>query len=135
MIIFALTAAVLPPFNVTASHQWSMPATVSLWGAAASGNVPGLQVYVGKQVECFTPKVVDVASGPNIAAFTLGTAGAAWTGGLVVPHLSLLHKSWAGALVMPGAFGLTQWSGVLDRCSGLPHAAMRLLSGLDVALN
>lgn len=117
-IIFALLAAVLLLFQFTASHQWSVLATVLLWGAVAFGNVPGLQVYVVKQAERFTPQAVDVASGLNIAAFNLGIAGAAWAGGLIVTHLGLMHTPWIGAMVVLGALGLTQWSGVLDRRSG-----------------
>lgn len=118
-IIFALLAAVLLLLNFTASHQWAALVTVLLWGAVAFGNVPGLQVYVVKQAERFTPQAVDVASGLNIAAFNLGIAGAAWAGGLIVTHLGLMHTPWIGALVVLGALGLTQWSGVLDRRSGL----------------
>ncbi|MFP3354001.1 DUF1499 domain-containing protein, partial [Pseudoalteromonas sp. SIMBA_153] len=38
------------------------------------GNVPGLQIYVVKQAEKYTPNAVDVASGLNIAAFNIGIA-------------------------------------------------------------
>jgi predicted MFS family arabinose efflux permease len=92
---------------------------VLLWGAVAFGNVPGLQVYVVKQAERFTPQAVDVASGLNIAAFNLGIAGAAWAGGLIVTHLGLMHTPWIGALVVLVSLGLTSWSGVLDRRSGI----------------
>ncbi|MGJ7583054.1 MFS transporter, partial [Variovorax sp. RHLX14] len=77
-IIFALLAAVLLVFNFAAPHKWLALLAVLMWGAVAFGNVPGLQVYVVKQAERFTPQAVDVASGLNIAAFNLGIAGAAW---------------------------------------------------------
>jgi DHA1 family inner membrane transport protein len=91
-----------------------------MWGAVAFGNVPGLQVYVVKQAERFTPQAVDVASGLNIAAFNLGIAGAAWAGGLIVKHLGLLNTPWIGALVVLMSLGLTHLSGELDRRSGIP---------------
>lgn len=94
--------------------------TVLLWGAVAFGNVPGLQVYVVKQAERFTPQAVDVASGLNIAAFNLGIAGAAWAGGLIVTHLGLMHTPWIGAVVVLGSLALTHYSGVLDRRAGIP---------------
>ena len=122
-IIFALLAAVLLLFNFTAPHQWLALVTVLLWGAVAFGNVPGLQVYVVKQAERYAPRAVDVASGLNIAAFNLGIAGAAWTGGLIVTHLGLMHTPWIGALVVLVSLALTQWSGVLDRRSGIPVRA------------
>ncbi|MCT8176722.1 MFS transporter [Variovorax sp. CY25R-8] len=122
-IIFALLAAVLLLFNFAAPHKWFAVVAVLLWGAVAFGNVPGLQVYVVKQAERFTPQAVDVASGLNIAAFNLGIAGAAWAGGLIVTHLGLMHTPWIGALVVLVSLALTQWSGVLDRRGGIPVRA------------
>ncbi|MDR6155048.1 DHA1 family inner membrane transport protein [Acidovorax delafieldii] len=122
-IIFALLAAVLLVLQFTAPHPWLAVGTVLLWGAVAFGNVPGLQVYVVKQAERFTPQAVDVASGLNIAAFNLGIAGAAWAGGLIVTHLGLQHTPWIGALVVLVSLALTHWSGVLDRRSGIPVRA------------
>lgn len=122
-IIFALLAAVLLLLQFTAPHPWLAVGTVLLWGAVAFGNVPGLQVYVVKQAERFTPQAVDVASGLNIAAFNLGIAGAAWAGGLIVTHLGLRHTPWIGALVVLVSLALTHWSGVLDRRSGIPVRA------------
>jgi DHA1 family inner membrane transport protein len=119
-IIFALLAAVLLVLQFTAPHKWLALATVLAWGAVAFGNVPGLQVYVVKQAERFTPQAVDVASGLNIAAFNLGIAGAAWAGGLIVTHLGLMHTPWIGALVVLVSLALTQWSGKLDQRSGIP---------------
>lgn len=118
-IIFALLAAVLLLLQFTAPHPWLAVGTVLLWGAVAFGNVPGLQVYVVKQAERFTPQAVDVASGLNIAAFNLGIAGAAWAGGLIVTHLGLQHTPWIGALVVLVSLALTHLSGVLDRRSGI----------------
>ncbi|MCZ8222118.1 MAG: MFS transporter [Acidovorax sp.] len=118
-IIFALLAAVLLLLQFTAPHPWLAVGTVLLWGAVAFGNVPGLQVYVVKQAERFTPQAVDVASGLNIAAFNLGIAGAAWAGGLIVTHLGLQHTPWIGAVVVLVSLALTQLSGVLDRRSGI----------------
>lgn len=119
-IIFALLAAVLLLLQFTAPHPWLAVCTILLWGAVAFGNVPGLQVYVVKQAERFTPQAVDVASGLNIAAFNLGIAGAAWAGGLIVKHLGLLNTPWIGALVVLMSLGLTHLSGELDRRSGIP---------------
>ena len=114
-LIFLLLAAVLLLLTFTAPHPVLVVITVLLWGAVAFGNVAGLQVYVVRQAEHFTPRAVDVASGLNIAAFNLGIAGGAWGGGLLVEHLGLVHTGWIGALVVLGAFGLTALSGRLDR--------------------
>ena len=124
-IIFALLAGVLLVLNFTAPHKWLALATVLAWGAVAFGNVPGLQVYVVRQAERYAPQAVDVASGLNIAAFNLGIAGAAWTGGLIVTHLGLMHTPWIGALVVLAALALTAWSGVLDRRDGPGRRPLR----------
>ncbi|MGQ5524956.1 MFS transporter [Chitinimonas sp. PSY-7] len=113
--IFLLLAAVLLVLSFTASNPWLVLATVLAWGAVAFGNVPGLQVYVVKQAERFSPQAVDVASGLNIAAFNLGIAGGAWGGGLIVEQLGLRHTGWIGALVVLLAYGLTRLSGYLDQ--------------------
>jgi predicted MFS family arabinose efflux permease len=120
-IIFLGLAAVLLALTFTAPHPWLVIATVLLWGAVAFGNVAGLQVYVVQQAEHYTPRAVDVASGLNIAAFNLGIAGGAWGGGLIVEHMGLVHTGWIGALVVLAAFGLTAFSGRLDRLN--PRAA------------
>ncbi|MCU6499600.1 MFS transporter [Rugamonas sp. A1-17] len=114
-IIFLGLAAVLFVLSFAAPYKWLVLATVLLWGAVAFGNVAGLQVYVVRQAEHFTPRAVDVASGLNIAAFNVGIAGGAWGGGLIVDHLGLVHTGWAGGLVVLGALGLTALSGRLDR--------------------
>jgi len=119
-IVFALLAAVLLLFQFAAPHREAALAVVLLWGAAAFGNVPGLQVYVVQQARRFAPQAVDVASGLNIAAFNLGIAGAAWAGGLIVTHLGLMHTPWIGAAVVLVSLALTHWSGVLDRRAGIP---------------
>ena len=118
-IIFAILATVLLVFTFAAPHAWWAVAVVVCWGAVAFGNVPGLQVYVVKQAERFTPEAVDVASGLNIAAFNLGIAGGAWVGGLIVAHFGLIHTAWIGALVVLLALGLTTWSGRLDKAAGI----------------
>lgn len=113
-IIFLALSAVLVLLTFTASSPWMALVTVLLWGAVAFGNVPGLQVYVVRQAELHTPRAVDVASGLNIAAFNLGIAGGAWSGGLIVEHVGLIHTAWIGGLVVFVAYVLTVLSGRLD---------------------
>ncbi len=65
-IVFALLAAVLLVFNFAAPHKLArVVATVLAWGAVAFGNVPGLQVYVVKQAERFTPQAGGRGLGPE----------------------------------------------------------------------
>lgn len=114
-IIFLLLAAVLAVFSFTAHSPVQALITVLFWGAVAFGNVPGLQVYVVQQAERYAPHAVDVASGLNIAAFNLGIAGGAWVGGIVVENYGLMVTPWIGAIVVLLAFGMTRWSGALDK--------------------
>ena len=120
-LIFTLLAAVLFALTFTAANPWLALATVLLWGAVAFGNVPGLQVYVVRQAEQYTPNAVDVDSGLNIAAFNLGIAGGAWLGGHIVASMGLIHTAWIGSLVVLGALALTFWSGRLDRANTSPE--------------
>jgi len=117
--IFLLLAAVLLVFTFTSHNAWLAVLTMLAWGAVAFGNVPGLQVYVVKQAQQFAPQATDVASGFNIAAFNLGVAGGSSLGGVIVAHLGLGHTPWIAAVVTLLAFGLTAWSGSLDRRAGL----------------
>ncbi|KKI47403.1 MFS sugar transporter [Obesumbacterium proteus] len=114
-IIFLLLTAVLAVFSFTAHSPVLALITVLFWGAVAFGNVPGLQVYVVQQAERYAPHAVDVASGLNIAAFNLGIAGGAWVGGMIVENYGLMVTPWVGAIVVLLAFGMTRWSGALDK--------------------
>ena len=114
-LIFTGLAAILLVFNITAFNPLSAVATILIWGAFAFGNVPGLQVYVVKLAERYTPDAVDVASGLNIAAFNVGIALGAWGGGMIVAKAGLMHTPWVGALVVLVALLLPRISGYLDR--------------------
>lgn len=112
--VFMGLASILALFTFSALNPITALLTVLIWGAFAFGNVPGLQVYVVKLAEKYTPKAVDVASGLNIAAFNIGIALGAWGGGYIVDNLGLMHTTWIGALVVLVALLLTRFSGYLD---------------------
>lgn len=114
-IIFTGLATVLVVFNFTAIHPIAAVATILVWGAFAFGNVPGLQVYVVKLAEKYTPDAIDVASGLNIAAFNIGIALGSWGGGLIVAQAGLMHTPWTGAVIVFIALALTRLSGHLDK--------------------
>ncbi|MFW8590136.1 MFS transporter [Glaciecola sp. 2405UD65-10] len=114
-VIFLGLAAILLMLNFTAYHPVLAVLTILVWGAFAFGNVPGLQVYVVKLAEKYTPDAVDVASGLNIAAFNVGIAIGAWGGGLIVETKGLMNTPWVGAIVVLIALILTRYSGMLDK--------------------
>ncbi|WP_341206984.1 MFS transporter, partial [uncultured Psychrosphaera sp.] len=107
-IIFAGLAGILLMLNYTAYHSIAAVFTILIWGAFAFGNVPGLQVYVVKLAEKYTPDAVDVASGLNIAAFNVGIAIGAWGGGYIVAEHGLMNTPWVGAIVVLVALVLTR---------------------------
>ena len=113
--IFAGLALVLVIFSFTASNPYLAVATILIWGAFAFGNVPGLQVYVVQLAQQHAPHAVDTASGLNIAAFNVGIAFGAWSGGLIVENYTLMDTPWIGAIVVLIALALTYFSGLLDK--------------------
>lgn len=124
-LIFTGLAAVLLALTFSAHSPFGAVFTILIWGAFAFGNVPGLQVYVVKLAERYTPDAVDVASGLNIAAFNVGIALGAWGGGLIVEHADLMDTPWIGALIVLIALLMTRLSGTLDKRS-LPQASPQL---------
>ncbi|WP_115617257.1 MFS transporter [Chromobacterium vaccinii] len=121
--IFLLLALVLLALTVTVHIAWLAALTMLAWGAVAFGNVPALQVYVVQQARRFAPEAADVASGFNIAAFNLGVAGGASLGGLIVERAGVVHTPWIAAAMTLAAFGLTAFSGALDRRDSMPTRA------------
>ena len=113
--IFIGLALVIVSFSFTATNPYLAVATILVWGAFAFGNVPGLQVYVVQLAKEHAPHAVDTASGLNIAAFNVGIAFGAWSGGLIVENYSLINTPWIGAIVVLIALALTYFSGMLDK--------------------
>lgn len=116
-IIFSALTLILLALTFTMTSKIGAVFTVLVWGAFAFGNVPGLQVYVVKLAEKFTPNAVDVASGLNIAAFNIGIALGSILGGVIVEQLTLQDTAWIGALISALALVVTRYSGRLDKCA------------------
>lgn len=125
-IIFSGLATVLVVFNFTVFNPYTAVATILIWGAFAFGNVPGLQVYVVKLAEKYTPDAVDVASGLNIAAFNVGIALGSWGGGIIVAESGLMNTPWVGAVVVIIALVLTRISGALDKKPTVEVASVKV---------
>ena len=123
--IFIVLALVLVTFSFTATNPYLAVATILVWGAFAFGNVPGLQVYVVQLAKVHAPHAVDTASGLNIAAFNVGIAFGAWSGGLIVENYSLINTPWIGAIVVLIALALTYFSGMLDKKAKLQTNIIR----------
>ena len=118
-IIFSALTLILLALTFTMTSKIGAVFTVLVWGAFAFGNVPGLQVYVVKLAERFTPNAVDVASGLNIAAFNIGIALGSILGGVIVEQMTLQDTAWIGALISALALLVTRYSGRLDQRSNI----------------
>ncbi|MEL0619835.1 MFS transporter [Psychrobacter proteolyticus] len=114
-IIFSALSVILLLFTFTMHSKIAAVLTILVWGAFAFGNVPGLQIYVVKQAEKYTPNAVDVASGLNIAAFNIGIALGSIIGGSVVENMSLQDTAWIGAVISLMALAVTRYSGLRDK--------------------
>ncbi|MGA4439382.1 MFS transporter [Psychrobacter pocilloporae] len=114
-IIFSALSIILLLFTFTMQSKIAAVLTILVWGAFAFGNVPGLQIYVVKQAEKYTPNAVDVASGLNIAAFNIGIALGSVIGGSVVENMSLQDTAWIGAVISLMALAVTRYSGLRDK--------------------
>ena len=115
IIIFSALSVILLLFTFTMQSKIAAVLTILVWGAFAFGNVPGLQIYVVKQAEKYTPNAVDVASGLNIAAFNIGIALGSIIGGSVVENMSLQDTAWIGAVISLMALAVTRYSGLRDK--------------------
>ncbi len=108
----ASLAAVLASFTITSHYHFATLVTVFLFGVAAFGMVPGLQLRVVAKAE----GAPNLASAFNIAAFNVGAAGAAYLGGVTLDSkLGLNGVPLVGALVAVAAAAVTSFSWYLDR--------------------
>jgi MFS transporter, DHA1 family, inner membrane transport protein len=112
---------------VLGTMQWVMPTPwsavgfVGLLGVAAFATVAPLQLRV---LEKASGAGQNLASSLNIAAFNLGNALGAWTGGVVIEHgPGLQALGWVAALLTLAGLAIALWSRALDR---RPPAAARV---------
>ena len=113
--ILTLLAVVLAGFAVTSHNRVATLVTVFLFGVAAFGMVPCLQLRVVNKAE----GAANLAAVFNIAAFNVGSAGGAYLGGHVLDsQLGLNAIPWVGALVATAGVAVTALSWLLDRRTG-----------------
>ncbi|SEO81399.1 MFS transporter [Paenibacillus sp. OV219] len=115
LYMFAAQAVVLLLLAFAAPFKGPALLVIFLMGLLAFMNVPGLQTYVVILSERFAPKMTDVASALNIAAFNAGIAIGAYVGGIVAEQVGLVHTAWVGALMVAAAAVLTKWSSVMEK--------------------
>jgi MFS transporter, DHA1 family, inner membrane transport protein len=109
--ILSFLAVVLAGFTFTSHNPVLTLVTVFLFGAAAFGIVPCLQLRVVDKAK----GAPNLASAFNIASFNLGTASGAYLGSLVLSSpLGLNAIPWVGGLVATGGITVAAYSWSLD---------------------
>lgn len=92
---YAALALILVIFNFTVHLPVAAVITIFIWGAAAFGILPGLQV----RIMMMAKDAPTLASTSNHSANNLGNASGAFIGGWVITHMGLTYLPWAGALL------------------------------------
>ncbi|WP_115720567.1 MFS transporter [Gallaecimonas mangrovi] len=106
-IFFCALAMLMVLLPLTLGHDWLVMVMFVLWGAAAFGIAPPVQI----QVMHVAAKAPGLASSVNIGAFNLGNAlGAALGGAVLKMHLGYPMVPVAGALLALGGLGLVALS-------------------------
>ncbi|MDO7908842.1 MFS transporter [Paenibacillus sp. JX-17] len=95
IVNFAVLAIILAVLSFTIHNRVLGVITVFVWGMAAFGVLPGLQVRIMNLAH----EAPLLASTSNHSALNLGNAGGAFLGGWVINHLGLNILPWAGATV------------------------------------
>jgi DHA1 family inner membrane transport protein len=117
----ATLAAILILMTPALEAKVSAVIAIGLFGAAAFATVAPLQLRV---LEKAGGAGQSLASSLNIAAFNLGNALGAWTGGLVIDHgPGLSALTWVAALITLTGLAAALWSVRLDRRH--PNPALR----------
>ncbi|MFM2477783.1 MFS transporter [Celerinatantimonas sp. MCCC 1A17872] len=112
--IFIALAVTLLLFGFFATNKFVVIPLIMIWGAAAFGSVPVLQLYVVQQAKKHFPQAINASSSMNIAAFNLGIAIGASVGGIVVAHFGLLATAPASAAVVAISILLILFSALLE---------------------
>ena len=99
LVMFGMQAFILVIYYFTSSSKLLSVISLFLLGILAFSNVPALQLYIVKMSEKYLPGTEDISSALNIAAFNVGIALGAYTGGLIVASpLGLIATPIAGSV-------------------------------------
>lgn len=100
LTMFIGLAVVLVLLRFTLNFHWLGLITVLLMGLFAFMNVPGLQLYIVKLAEKFTPNDITMASALNISAFNVGIALGSRMGGYLFEQIGIAVTPIAGAAMV-----------------------------------
>ncbi|SEG46716.1 MFS transporter [Paenibacillus sp. UNC499MF] len=108
---FAVLSLILAVFAYTVKMPAAAVVTIFIWGIAAFGVLPGLQV----KIMTLAKDAPALASTSNHSALNLGNAGGAFLGGMVINQAGLTALPWTGAVLSLIGMLLALWVFALDR--------------------
>lgn len=107
--MFIGLALTLVALLATSSMHYLGLINVLVMGFFAFMNVPGLQLYIVKLAETYTPNDITLASSLNISAFNIGIALGSLIGGQVTAKLDLGITPLFGAVMVGVSIILVGW--------------------------
>ncbi|MGO4499489.1 MFS transporter [Paenibacillus sp. 2RAB27] len=108
---FAALALILAVFAYTDQFPVAAIITIFIWGIAAFGILPGLQIRIMNLAK----EAPELAATSTHSALNLGNAGGAFLGGWAITHIGLSSLPWIGAGLTGAGFVLMLWSYLRDR--------------------
>jgi DHA1 family inner membrane transport protein len=92
---FAVLALILAVFSFTDKIPAAAIITIFIWGIAAFGILPGLQIRIMNLAK----EAPELAATSTHSALNLGNAGGAFFGGWAITHISLSSLPWIASLL------------------------------------
>jgi DHA1 family inner membrane transport protein len=111
MVNLLILAVILAVFTFTVWNSTTAVITIFIWGVAAFGIFPGLQV----RIMTLAKEAPALASTSNHSVLNLGNAGGAFFGGWTITHMGLPSLPWIASLLTVLALLLAIVSYSLDR--------------------
>jgi DHA1 family inner membrane transport protein len=108
---FAVLGLILAIFSFTDKVPAAAIVTIFIWGVAAFGILPGLQIRIMNLAK----EAPELAATSTHSALNLGNAGGAFLGGWAITHIGLSSLPWIASLLTAIGFLLMLMSYVYDR--------------------
>lgn len=108
---FLFLSAILALLTLTIRDPYTAVVSIFVWGVAAFGILPGLQVRIMNLAKAAPA----LASTSNHSAMNIGNAGGAFLGGWMITHAGLLSLPWTASILTLLGCALAVASYRLDR--------------------
>ncbi|MEW9699452.1 MFS transporter [Paenibacillus sp. SI8] len=111
LVNFAVLALILAIFGFTDKVPAAAVITVFIWGVAAFGILPGIQIRIMNLAK----EAPELAATSTHSALNVGNAGGAFIGGWAITHLGLSSLPWIGSILTATGLALALASYVYER--------------------